>query len=95
MAKYRYYANAPCFAGDAVLKKFGQEYELSDQTALDILEGGGGIAPSDEFPFGPLFIRDKRERTMNNADYTAQHRQALAASFSCRDRLRKLKQERG
>ncbi len=91
MAKYRYYANAPCEAGDIVLKKFGQEYELSDQTALDILEGGGGIVPSDEFPFSTLFISDRRERKMSNSDYTAQHGAALLASRACRDRLRKQK----
>jgi len=94
VTRYKYFGNGYVEATDASFKKFGQELPLSDQTALDIIEAGGGILTTEQFAeigYTPIEQADKRER--RGPAWQARHDQALGKMRELRkilsDRLTK------
>lgn len=92
MRSYKYFGNAEAEVGlgrnAIVLKKFAQQVMLSDDTARDILNAGGGILLAEDFDrvgFSPIQIKDKRER--KGEAYMEKHRIAFAKMVETRDAL--------
>lgn len=92
MRSYKYFGNAEASIGlgrtAIVLKKFGQQIMLSDDTARDVLNAGGGILLAEDFEnvgFSPVQIKDKRER--KGEGYMEKHRIAFAKMVETRDAL--------
>lgn len=79
MRLYKYFGNGQVEVGDTVIKKFGQEYKLSDDDARGLLAGHLGIIPSDKFDglFTREEISDRRRRVPANEGYMERHKRAL------------------
>lgn len=79
-SKYKYFGNGEIETMFGTIKKFGQEFPLYDDEALDILQHGGIVRSEDFDGLGwtPLEKSNRNERTTKNAHYMECHQRAMA-----------------
>ena len=78
MIRLKHFGNGECESIHGCFRKFGQELDMPEQAALDMLLAGGGLLTVEQFAsceFTPLEKTNRHER--KGPAYMERHQKAL------------------